>query len=587
MKSSAHISPRVWAACCAAIAGALTAAMAALCAAFPELEPVTWKALGTGPTSNAGTMILTCALCALWAAALKYRCSDVKIRRRLTWAMMLCIHFNITMRVKWAVSSDWLTSILWYSYYIPMIVCLTLLLLSSMRAANIDATRGGILLKRAIITIDAVLLALIMTNNLHHLAFVFDQASPRWAGEYTYGWLYWITLGWMVVQFAAYLVTTFRAARRQLRAGVFFLLVIGMLALGYAALYIFAIPNPFTKSLSLAYAFFALVVAETSLDLHILPSHVWRKQLLLELPYDLRVLDDGGRTYFKTNAAAPIADSDVAILIETLGSKRLSVKELDHNQLVCTYPVSGGIAMLSEDITALSRNRRILEAKNHTLVRRSRILKDRLLVDSRQRELERERVLLSDVDSSLAVSLSAIRAALDEMHERGELSDEEKRSKLAYIKLNVSYCKRKGYLVAHGRRPQPFEREVARMMLNEIAVDLQTAGIECAALVEFDEPLPPKTLSTLVDCVYSFAFSAFAHDNPVIMIFLKKHDECSVALRVAMSNGALSQSPASMQMSLEDILSDRDVVYRVTETDSSFCLTAIVPLEQKSDGGAL
>ena len=56
-------------------------------------------------------------------------------------------------------------------------------------------------------------------------------------------------------------------------------------------------------------------------------------------------------------------------------------------------------------------------------------------------------------------------------------------------------------------------------MFNETAADLRSIGVECAALVQTNTPLPASVVSVLYDCLYDFATVANAASDAVLMLF--------------------------------------------------------------------
>lgn len=126
-------------------------------------------------------MIALGPLAAAWGFSAYLRCPDAKIARNLVSVAGLIVLWMLAVLVKFHLDNDLVESLLWYCYYIPMTVIPLLCLDCALRAAALDdkpATRHAM---RVFAGITAALIALVLTNNLHHVVFVFDFADASWS----------------------------------------------------------------------------------------------------------------------------------------------------------------------------------------------------------------------------------------------------------------------------------------------------------------------------------------------------------------------------------------------------------------------
>lgn len=271
-----------------AIAGAVLGLVLAVLQAAGAFPTSDLHGMPTGASRTTGFMLAMAPLLAAWGFTIHLRCSDAQIARYLKANAALCIAWLLIVTLKYPTGNDHLVSIMWYLYYVPMLLTSTFSLFSAMRASALDRMPVTSYAKRAVLAIDAALIMLVLTNNLHHMVFRFSFDDPLWSGSYTYGPGYWVVLGWIITQIVLFFACSFAAARRQLRSAfVPLALIVGVLGT-YTVLYIlrFLIGS----NLALVYSILLTSCLEIALDLGILPSYYWRESMFSALPFNLRIL---------------------------------------------------------------------------------------------------------------------------------------------------------------------------------------------------------------------------------------------------------------------------------------------------------
>ena len=118
---------------------------------------------------------------AVWAPWVRRRCSDVYIARNLGWAAGLLAAWLVLVLVKYETENPLVASLMWYLYYVPMLAVPTLGLFSLVRAAAWDGRSGVRAARRVVVAVDVALVLLVLTNNAHHLAFMFTFDDPAWS----------------------------------------------------------------------------------------------------------------------------------------------------------------------------------------------------------------------------------------------------------------------------------------------------------------------------------------------------------------------------------------------------------------------
>lgn len=502
----------------------------------PPVHPV-----GSGPSSTSGVMILASAGCVAWGYSVHLRCSDVTIRRNLKIAAALLAAWLLDVLLKYPAQNDLTTSIMWYLYYVPMLFVPTLSLSSALHAATLDRRAPWRAACRAVWAVDAALCLLVLTNNVHHLVFAFDFADPHWEGNYTYQPGYWCVTAWSLLQYAGFFAAAFSAARAQLKNAFVPVVVVLGVGVAYGVLFIARRAGLFTTNFSLIYCTLVVVALEMSLDLGILPSYTKQGRFFAKLPLDLKILSREGDVVYRTDVAIGMPDAVAATLREMEVPSRGVVSfrsSAAPSALFKVYPVAGGKALLTEDVSALDERRRLLFERQEKLRRANAMLKHEQELANTVCRQEDVRALSAEIERALESKTRRISEFLDNLPQGDDpKSAAVRRDLLMEVKLLVACCKRKGGLILAAKSDPDFNRERLDLVFNETAADLRSIGIECAALVETSDALPAALVSVLYDCLYDFAAAAFACKDPILMFFVRDAGTCAVEMRALLESG--------------------------------------------------
>ena len=175
-----------------------------------------------------------------WGASLQRRIIQTQTRRFLVAIAALCVFWLSIRTVKFffAVSPDAIRY-LWYGYYFPMLfipLLSVLVALSLGRPENYRLPRRTSLLYLP----AALLLLLVLTNDLHQLVFVFPADAAAWLDtDHSYGAGYFAVMGFIVLGMGTAIVTMLlkcRIPHSRATLGLPFVPV-GLAAL-YTALYV-------------------------------------------------------------------------------------------------------------------------------------------------------------------------------------------------------------------------------------------------------------------------------------------------------------------------------------------------------------
>ena len=480
-----------------------------------------------------------------WASWVRLRCSDAVIARNLRISAGLLAAWVLLVLVKYETDAPVLRSLMWYLYYVPMLLVPSLALFCIMRAAAFDVRPAVRAARRAVLVTDVALAFLVLTNNLHHLVFSFSFADPGWDGNYMYVAGYWAVVAWTAAKLAAFFLFAWLAASRRLRqmsalAGA----VVGV-GLLYSALYALGVEAVRATNLSLAFSLVTLATFEVCLDVGLFPSVRDYAGAFRRLPLDLRVLGRDGREAFATEQAAPLPDSARAEAVrfasrEGAASATFRLSDCAH-RVFEAYRLPGGVALLTEDVSAIDARRRELEERREELRAYNELLAHSLAVQRRLRAQQVERALCDEVERSLAESFARMSGLLEALRADPPCGSAARRALLLELRVLLAYCKRKGALVLGEQEGRPYDASAVGLMTSEFAADLRAAGVSCACAVSLDAPVPACDASALFDCLHVLAQACVACSQASALVVVREGSGGAVEVRASLEAGTCGE----------------------------------------------
>ena len=235
-----------------AIAGVITALFLILLAVLPALFASDPKLSNTVPAYSAPSkevadvlihsssfpLLIAAIAFSIWGVLAYLRCLDYVLRRRLVAIAVICALWMIEVILKYKSFTPVYATILWYLYYVPMTLIPLLYQLCALRLAGLEQHRAGRRYRTALWIAAALLIAFVLTNDVHRQVFHFDRTSETWSNDYTYGWGYFVFLAWTAFNYVAFFALVGRSSsyRIQRFSGTAALVLLGgaFFAVSYA-----------------------------------------------------------------------------------------------------------------------------------------------------------------------------------------------------------------------------------------------------------------------------------------------------------------------------------------------------------------
>ncbi len=380
-----------------------------------------------------------------------------------------------------------------YCYNIPMVLGPTLFLMTCIRISRGEGNeQNG--RERLLLIPSCGLLLLILTNDLHQLFYRRTVPLSEFQGSvgtYTYGPLFYLMYGWIVLTLLAGFAILIRWSWRQsLRDLLWFAAVV--LIWGGMSLINQLIFTPLDLARMFhspeIHIFGLLGFFEVCIRRRLIPYNENYVGFFSNLGLPVRITDDALRTVYETDL--PISASENQLRDALAGAIYP-----DEDTRLLGMRLRSGCAFWTEDESELHREGRRLAEANEILSEENRLI----AVENELKEKKAHLDAQNQVYDRIAAALYSKQKRIEALLEGAAPATANFRAALAESCVLNAYCKRKSNLIllSEASLPQP-NRELF-LALQESARFLKCCGIEAAATGEEYSDFPLASIHALYD----------------------------------------------------------------------------------------
>lgn len=520
----------------------------------------------------------------IWGISFMYRCTDSQVGRILGSASFICTAWMLVTALKLIVTNKYVLHVIQYSQFVFLLVVLTLVF----RAVSIDLgyhkTARWHRVSAAMWTVSTILSLLILTNDIHGLAFTLKGNAGSGLGTLFIGPLAWAIYAWFFILTVAFLIMLCFNHHQWNKRTVIVLFPCLLFWFAGCFLFAFSANSIIFVLMPIVTPFGCLLLTEICLQAGLVSGFWMFANFFKKLPFNTILLGHDKRVEYIAEDFVPLDEGLMQMFQEiSLEPGESTVITLSEQSAYRIEGIHGGNLIVVEDRSSLAERARQLRSKQERLKTANRVLKGehelRLALARRTKEDE----LFIDVKSTLDKVAEGIRVLLNEMPTGDSPEDiEERRRTLSVLKIFVAYCKRKGALVIAGKEDDEFTQARLQLVINETASDMRSIGIDCGALVDLHESLPVASVAVLYDCFYCFALIGLNVENPVLMAYVKDQDEQYVQMKCILEFDEYRMD-SSISSVFENVLFPKDVDFNIEEDDGEFTLSVLVSRNLKED----
>ena len=376
-----------------------------------------------------------------WVIYLEKHVVHKKMRRCLTAIGCLMVFWFFVRTVKFHILYDPLGEhVCWYLYYIPMILIPALGLAAAMFFGEKDEEKTVRRIK-ILLTVAVILIVSVFTNDLHQMVFRFAKQPPFSDNDYSYGILFMVIQGWMLICLTGMEIILIRKCRIPGKKQFWLPIIPGILLLGWNIGNIFRLP--FIQTFAGDMTAVCCILMAAIYQGCILCGLIQTNNRYFELfqtsgGLDAEITDHSFQRYYHSGDFPQLSPELRAMIINRSFVQEQGIR-INH------IPIRGGHLFWSEDISVLLDQYQDIREQQEELTARNRLLKKTYQKEAERRKAEEQNRLLNMIQSQTAGQLELLSQLMDEL-EKTE-SRERYNWILGKIVVVGTYLKRRKNLV--------------------------------------------------------------------------------------------------------------------------------------------
>lgn len=431
----------------------------------------------------------------VWGFFVRKRIIQVQVRRYLTAIAVLMDFWLIIRTIKFFfVKGVFWNHQLWYWYYLALLFIPLFALFVSFSLPKPD--NYSLPKKAFLLFIPAtMILAMIVTNDLHQFVFVFPDGEIVPDGSYEYAFGMYIAVGWQIVCGTVAVVMMIINCRISKNKTMLRLPLVPLTAaMIYTLLYALDIKlvKLLAGDMTVMLCLLITAVFESCIQCGLIQSNIGYDSL-----------------YAATTIGSQITDTEFNVIhsssTATTPSKESMAKAvaggvlLDDNTILKGHPIRNGYVFWQEDITELVRVSRELEITRDEL----RDTGDVIRTESEQKEywlrLVEENRLYDLIEEQTAPQIAFLQNALSSLKTTNDLDEAKKL--LGEIVVVGTYVKRKSNLILIFGQNDTVDARELWLCINETAKNLKLYGIDCEINFDISGELLPEITTEIYDFI--------------------------------------------------------------------------------------
>ena len=346
-----------------------------------------------------------------WVIYLEKHVVHKKMRRCLTAIGCLMVFWFFVRTVKFHILYDPLGEhVCWYLYYIPMILIPALGLAAAMFFGEKDEEKTVRRIK-ILLTVAVILIVSVFTNDLHQMVFHFAKQPPFSDNDYSYGILFMVIQGWMLICLTGMEIILIRKCRIPGKKQFWLPIIPGILLLGWNIGNIFRLP--FIQTFAGDMTAVCCILMAAIYQGCILCGLIQTNNRYFELfqtsgGLDAEITDDSFQRYYHSGDFPQLSPELRAMIINRSFVQEQGIR-INH------IPIRGGHLFWSEDISVLLDQYQDIREQQEELTARNRLLKKTYQKEAERRKAEEQNRLLNMIQSQTAGQLELLSQLMDEL----------------------------------------------------------------------------------------------------------------------------------------------------------------------------
>ncbi len=378
------------------------------------------------------------SLLLLWCVSLMRRLVNKNVRLQMLIVGCLLVFWLVDKIVKWDFTGSVihpLVRYLWYGFYVGMLFVPTLgAFIINYLGKPEDYSHPKAL--NYLLIPPTILLCTVFTNDLHQKVFVFYNGFINFDLDYSYGWVYFLNMGWFIgmgFYFVVMMLLKSRASasRKMQKVPLLIMAFAALFWLGYSM-------RLYNCDLTVMDCLIITLLLESAIQSGLLPSNSNYRQLFDATTIPVQIVDKDYQPHYVSAGALPVPE-------ETMRRTEFETVDMG-NFLLSSAPINAGRVVWQDDVTQLNELKARLQDTQEQLGEENILLQAELEVKEKRAKADEQNRLYDRIAREVEPQL--IKA--DELLRCIEAEPENTRKLIAKVCVLGSYIKRRGNLLLMG-----------------------------------------------------------------------------------------------------------------------------------------
>ncbi len=328
-----------------------------------------------------------------WLIRLYYKLYDKKTRKYILYIGLLIILWLILRISKSLIDNITINRLIWYLYYIPMLLIPTLFYIFSNTSIRKKVH------KKALYIVSTILILLVLTNDLHQLAFKFPSGLEDF-NTYKHNIIYFIICIWTFSLLAKGMINLAIdkiKVKKDFKA--FLPLIILIIEIIYTGLYVSNLSIIRNSNLAVITSIITCLGIELMFYLNLIPNNSKYKNRFENSSLDMAIISLDGKTTYLTNTFKKIPNNIINNIKK--GSNKDKYKK--ENIIYDIKRNKDSYVIIKKDITKLNELKKEMEIKQKELLNQQKSLKSEEEIRKKLYEIRLRKKIILKLEDNLLV----------------------------------------------------------------------------------------------------------------------------------------------------------------------------------------
>ena len=404
----------------------------------------------------------------IWCIAVWNRIVQKNMRNGLIVIAGLFIFWMIIRLIKYRITlgNDEVSRFLWYCQYIPQCLAPLVVLLSVVHIGQKDVKTYNKLLYLLYIPATIILL-LILTNDYHQQAFIFNEGFKDSLREYKHGWVYYVTIVWALSLSIASIVVLFlrcRVAKNRKKIFIpFSILIVGTIS----CVICFFVSDVMFKIPELIGITF-VAVFESCIQIGFIPSNNDYERFFYSSSISAFIVDRNGKAVYVSKNAPQLPEGVLKCESDEY--------DIDKNHRLNNAVIKGGKVFWVDELSGINALNDELMEINARLSEHNELTEAENCLKEQMHSTLLRAKLYDTVTAKVQTQLDEIKHLL----KKAEKDKDGFNFVMSEACVNLAYVKRCSNLALMGEYSEKTRIEELSYSIREIMEYMSLMGIKCS-----------------------------------------------------------------------------------------------------------